>query len=228
MTVEQRLAAALSRVDEVEPTPDLWSRVVHSIEEDRRHRRNVLLAGGAIVAAVVSLVGAGAVALVDRDLGRSVHHPTMVVLETVALVALTLAIGPAIRRFGRGYVQDLWPPGAVMPTALLRLLDIAYHLVFAGYILVTTRFEFSPAAGAGLLANQIGDAVGRIGGLLLLMGLLHAATMMAIPMVALVDNATRAGRALPRWIVVVLAVVGAGIGLFVVPNLIGVLIAGAS
>lgn len=228
MTVEQRLTAALSRIDRVEPSPDLWSRVVHSIEEDRRHRRRVLTTGATIIAAAVTLVGVGAAAVMESDPGRYIHRPTMAALEAVALVCLTLALGPAIRRFGRGYVEDLWPAGAVTPTALLRLLDVAYHLVFAGYILVTTRFEFAPTVSAGLLADQVGDAVVRIGGLLLIMGLLHAATMMALPLVALVDNSTRTGRPLPRWVVALLAVAGAGIAALVVPNVIGILVAGGS
>lgn len=223
MTIEQRLVAALSHVDQVEPSPDLWSRVVHSIEEDRRHRRRVLLTGASVVVAAAVLLAVGAANLADGEFGRYVHRPTMAVLELAALVCLTLALAPAIRRFGRGYVDDLWPARGVMAKALLRLVDVAYHLVFAGYILVTTRFEFQPSGRDGLLADQVQGALGRIGGLLLIMGLLHAVTMMALPLIALVDNSTRAGRPLPRWVVALLAAAGAGIVLLVLPNAIGLL-----
>ena len=39
--VEQRLIDALRSTERVDPSPDLWSRVVHSIDEDRAHRRRV-------------------------------------------------------------------------------------------------------------------------------------------------------------------------------------------
>ena len=42
MNIEQRLLHAFEQADLVEPSPDLWSRVVHSIEEDRLHRKRLL------------------------------------------------------------------------------------------------------------------------------------------------------------------------------------------
>lgn len=44
----------------------------------------------------------------------------------------------------------------------------------------------------------------RAGGLLLTLGVLHAHTLFALPMIALIDNSTRVGKRLPRWLVLVL------------------------
>ena len=93
-------------------------------------------------------------------------------------------------------------------TRLLGLLDLAYFLVFAGYILVTSRLEEPIAYLAVDIGDQLEDALFRVAGLLLAMGLLHALTLVALPVVALVFNSTRAGTKLPRWLVVILIVVG--------------------
>lgn len=224
MSVEQRLVDALRATDRVEPSPDLWTRVVHSIEEDRAHRRRVAASTAITLAIATVLVVAGSSNVVDTPSGRQVRLPAMELIETSALVALVMVLGPAIRRFGRGYAHDLWRGAPDTPTALLRLLDVAYLLVFGGYILVTTNFGFGRSTID--VAGQISDLCWRVGGLVLTMGLLHAATIMALPVVALISNSTRVGRSLPRWLVVVVALIGCLIGLFAVWSIIGFVVAG--
>lgn len=105
--VEQRLADAFAHADRLEPSPDLWSRVVHSIEEDRLHRKRLprtAITAGAVLAAPV-----------------------------------VVALGPAVRRFGRGYASDLFTTSRSTARAMLRLLDLAYFLIFGGYILLTVN-----------------------------------------------------------------------------------------
>jgi hypothetical protein len=143
----------------------------------------------------------------------------MELIETVALIALVAVLGPAIRRFGRGYAHDLWRTTPDMPTALLRLLDVAYLLVFGGYILLTTYFDFGPSVIG--VAQQVEDLCWRIGGLVLSMGLLHAATIVTLPLIALVSNSTRVGRRLPRWVVVLLVLMGLGVGFVAFWALVG-------
>lgn len=206
MSVEERLVHALGRTDEVEPSPDLWTRVVHSIDEDRLHRRRVqrTILGTAMVA--VALVGAGALALVDGRFGTVVRWQVMEVLETIALAFLIVALGPGIRRFGRGYAGDLFTSNRSTADGMLRLLDVAYYLVFAGYVVATTEL-LSPMEVARLtLGDQLDDAGWRIGLLLMAMGVLHAVTLAAMPVLALIVNSTRAGRAVPRWIWVLLVI----------------------
>lgn len=217
MNVEQRLVNALRAGDQVEPSPDLWTRVVHSIEEDQAHRRRVVTSTTAAIGTLIALFVVGAVALTDGPLGRYVRLPVMELIETIALVALVAGLGPAIRRFGRGYAADLWPVTPATATALLRLLDVAYVLIFGGFIFMTVDFDFGsssrPAFDCVLSAvachtvqEQIQDACIRVGGLILMMGILHALTIVVLPVVALVSNSTRVGRALPRWLVIVLVI----------------------
>ena len=238
MNVEQRLVDALRAADQVEASPDLWTRVVHSIEEDQAHRRRVTISTAAVIGTVVALLVVGAIGLTDGPLGRFVQLPVMQLIETVALVALVAVLGPAIRRFGRGYAADLWPVTPATATALLRLLDVAYVLVFGGFILMTVDFNFATTSGPAVncfvsavechtVQSQIEDACIRLGGLILVMGLLHAVTIVALPVVALISNSTRVGRALPRWLVVLLVIASVPILLQTFLALVG-LFAGAS
>ena len=224
MNVEQRLVDALRATGRVEPSPDLWSRVLHSIEEDRTHRRRVLASFAATIAIVAGLAALGVVNLVDAPAGLRVRIPAMELIETITLIALVAVLGPAVRRFGRGYAHDLWPTTPDTATSLLRLLDVAYLLVFSGYILLTAHFDFGWSVID--LAGQVEDLAWRVGGLVLTMGLLHAATIMALPVVALIANSTRVGRALPRWLTTVLIVVASLFGLLALWVAVGVGVAG--
>jgi len=223
MNVEHRLVEVFQTSDQIEPTPDLFSRVVHSIEEDRRHRRRVTRTVSVLAASLLAVVAVGALSIQENRAGLFVHRPTMEFLEVAALTVLLVVLGPAIRRFGRNYAADLWPAGSLTPHLLLRLLDLAYYLVGAGYILASTQFRFGTFEGG--LADQLGDASIRIGGLLLAFGVLHAVTLFALPLIAYIDNATRMGRSFPRWVLLLLIliatllipllpmVVGVGIGM---------------
>ncbi|MGB5756131.1 MAG: hypothetical protein WBM50_04395, partial [Acidimicrobiales bacterium] len=111
---------------------------------------------------------------------------------------------------------------------LLRLLDLAYYLILAGYILLSTEFDFADADKFGLLAGQLGDAATRLGGLMLILGLLHAVTLIALPVVALIDNSTRVSRPLPRWLVVAIGLAAGGGALLAIPSLIAIMVAGTS
>jgi hypothetical protein len=228
VNVEQRLVNALRSAEPVEPSTDLWARVVHSIEEDRAHRRRVVRSVGAAIGVLAVLVVVGWLGLTDGEAGSFVRPAVMEAIETIALLTIVAVVGPAIRRFGRGYAADLWPASPGTATQLLRLLDVAYFLVFAGFILLTADFDFTALAElCGLfgdcvtLQHQIQDALGRTGGLLLVMGLLHASTIMVLPIVALVSNSTTAGRPLPRWVVVLLVLMGLGVGFVLLNGLIG-------
>lgn len=206
MNVEQRLLQAFQTADRFEPSTDLWARVVHSIEEDREHRRRVVRTAVVALAALAALVAAGALAMQESPGTRQgfVHRPTMELLETIGLLTVLLALGPAIRRFGRGYATDLWPSGSVTPTALLRLMDVAFYLVGVGYILLSAEFEFTTTFASDRLSEQLAGASIRAGGLLLTLGVLHAHTLFALPMIALIDNSTRNAKRFPRWLLLVL------------------------
>lgn len=228
MNVEHRLVRALQQTGRVAPSPDLFARVVHSIEEDRQHRRRVIRAAIVLVLTAAAASVVVVTSLRDASAGTFVHRRTFEVLQLVVLTSVAVVLGPAIRRFGRGYAHDLFPATPVTGAALLRLLDVAYGLVVAGYILMTTELSAAGARVSGdLLAEQLSTAAARLGGLLLVLGVLHAATLVVLPAVALVHNSTRLGRALPRWLVVVLALAGIVIGWQVVSTLVGLAVMGA-
>lgn len=224
MTTEERLVTALRHADEYEPSPDLWNRVLYSIEEDRSHRRRLWRTGGAVLAVLVlaAVVGYFSSLNVGRsDLRAHVDWRVLEALETVVLVGLIATLGPAIRRFGRGYANEIFSTSPNTATLLLRLLDVAYYLVFFGYLLLTVRFAAPDSFLLPRLGLQIYEALARVGGLLLAMGLMHAVTFMVLPLVALVFNSTNARRALPRWVTLALIVGGALASLMVLFMLLG-------
>lgn len=239
MSVEQRLVEALRRADQVEPSADLWSRVVHSIDEDRAHRRRVRASLVGTAAAVVALGVIAGSATAEGPIGRFVRIPVLEAVETVALALVVMVLGPAIRRFGRGYAGDLWPAAPDLATAMVRLLDVAYGLVFTGYILLTAEIDatwsapaertrcLSPEVTCTSVGRQFEAVAERLGGLVLTIGVLHALTLAVLPVVALVSNSTRTGRSLPRWLVVGLVVVGGFVGMQVVGGVL-VLLVGAA
>lgn len=202
--LEQRLMSALHAADAVEPSPDLWSRVVHSIDEDRRHRHRVI----AVCAGSLTVLALSVIAVLlslqharFSTLGYRVGWWQLEVVETAVLLTLIAGLAPAIRRFGRGYADDLFPPGDTTGDRLVALLDVAYFLVFGGYVLVSVEFAPTHSYLVWDLGSQLGSSLSRIGGLLLVMGLLHAVTFMALPVLALVANSTRTGHRLPGWVV---------------------------
>jgi hypothetical protein len=205
MNTEQRLLEAFAEAHTFEPSPDLWDRLVHSIEEDRLHRRRVLRS---FLATIGVLVGAALVASLNLQDGTGVYRlPATRIdwrvlegLEAVTLTLLALVVAPAIRRFGRGYVEDILYSSPGSGTRLLNLLDTAYYLLLAGFILMTTQLSPGPAYRLFHLGGQVGDAATRIGQMLLIIGVLHASTLMVLPLVGLVFNANRIGAKLPRWI----------------------------
>lgn len=185
MTTEEQLRDALRQADLYEPSVDLWARVEGSIEEDRHHRRRVVrtLTGVATMLAILS--GFAALSLVGTGSGRSVDWRVMEAVEAALLVAIVLALGPAIRRFGRTLAADVFRTNPATGRRFLLVLDLAYYLVFAGYVMVTTRFARPGALDVGVLASQLEDAAMRTGGLLLLMGVLHVVTVLALPILGI-------------------------------------------
>lgn len=224
MTMEQRLQRAFEEADRVEPSADLWSRVLYSIDEDREHRRRVLRAVIAVAVACVALASLTIASLREGPTGdRYVPWHVMELIELVTLATVAVTFVPAIRRFGRGFADDLWVTQPTTPRALLPLLDVAFALVVGGYVLLTAQFHPTTTATSGV-ARQLREASERLGGEVLLIGVLHAMTMMALPLVALVSNSNRRSRPLPRFVVVLIVIGGLVLG-FVMLQAIGGLIA---
>ena len=191
MSLEQQLTDTLHTADDYVPSADLFAKVRRSIEEDRAHRRRIrsaiLWLGAAAAAVIVYLV-----ATVNVDDGRvDMSFASLELLVTAAMTAIVAVMGPAIRRFGQMYEKQAFAGTPDTGTKVLRLLDIAYYLIFGAYILMTLMFE--PPRGLPPLDRQFTDTLlfetERLGGLFLLMGILHVVLLLALPVAGLVHSA---------------------------------------
>jgi hypothetical protein len=185
MTIEQLLAEALHGADEYLPSPDLFARVQRSIEEDAAHRRRVrralLWAGGGLAVAV-----AWVAAFLDLGSGTAtMPWWTLEILTAAIMVAIVIVLGPVIRRFGSELTRDVFRSNRATSQHFLALVDTAYYLVFTAFILMTTSFS-AQAEWGGRLAAQLEHEIARLGGLLLVMGILHALTIAVLPVMGLV------------------------------------------
>ncbi|RPI23337.1 MAG: hypothetical protein EHM57_04130 [Actinobacteria bacterium] len=192
MTVEERLRSALSGTAGYEPSPDLFAKVRGSIEDDRAHRRRVLrIAAG--VAALTAVIAAWLAVWWDPQPGMAPLPWWSVISAVVAIeVAVVAALRPSIRRLGHVYAEDVFRTNRQTGPRFLALLDVAYYLVFIGYI--SARIPFVPdhvwQFGGGF-PDLLRSGAAMIGGLLLLMGGLHALTIFVLPFTGLVFASIR-------------------------------------
>jgi hypothetical protein len=100
-----------------------------------------------------------------------------------ALVAALLILGPLIKRFGRSYAADVFRANPRTGKSYIILMDVAYYLIFTAYILFTTRFEPDTGWGDTVGAEQLRGETIRLGGMLLLMGILHGANVLSLPII---------------------------------------------
>lgn len=198
MTVEQLLTEALQGADDFVPSPDLFAKVRRSIDEDAAHRRRVRRALTWAAAALAVAVAWVAAFLDIREGTATMPWWAVEVLTVAILVVLVVVLGPVIRRFGQALALEVFRSNRETSERFLALLDIAYYLVFSAFIVMTTNFS-AQTDWEGTLAGQLGGdgELFRIGGLLLLMGILHTLTIAALPFMGLIfaSNWRRAARA---------------------------------
>jgi hypothetical protein len=110
----------------------------------------------------------------------------------VAVVATVLVImGPLIKRFGRAYAADIFRANPRTGKSYLVLMDIAYYLIFGAYLLFTVQWEPDTDWGTEVNAAQLQGSVVRLGGMLLLMGLLHGLNVLSLPLIGRVFTLNR-------------------------------------
>lgn len=100
-----------------------------------------------------------------------------------ALIAALLILGPLIKRFGRSYAADVFRANPRTGKSYIVLMDVAYYLIFTAFILFTTRFEPDAGWSNTVGAEQLRGETVRLGGMLLLMGVLHGANVLSLPIV---------------------------------------------
>ena len=182
--IEDRVRDALRTAgDHVEPNPDLFARVAHSVEADRERRRWRLRCAGRVLV-FTFLLAAGGASASDLRNGRIIM-PWWVLelLTTVVLMAIAVVLGPFIKRFGRSYAADVFRANPRTGKSYLVLTDVAYYLIFVAYILFSINFEPRSAWGDDVVAKQVQSETARVGGILLLLGLLHAANIVMLPVI---------------------------------------------
>lgn len=104
-------------------------------------------------------------------------------LVTVLLVAILLILGPVIKRFGKSYAADIFRSNPRTGKSYLVLMDIAYYLIFIAFILFTINFERDTGWTQEVSAEQLEASTLRIGGMLLLMGILHGLNVISLPII---------------------------------------------
>ena len=100
----------------------------------------------------------------------------------VLLVAIVVVLGPIIKRFGRAYAGDIFRANPRTGKSYLVLMDVAYYLIFAAFILFTVSFTPEPGwedSAAAVLEDQ----VVRVAGMLMLMGVLHGLNVLSLPLI---------------------------------------------
>jgi hypothetical protein len=182
--IETRLRDALvSGAAAVHESPDLFARVRLSIEEDRRlraqRRRRIT-----VFACLVGAIAAVATATTDPDLeqGRLLMDWWVLELITTALlIGIALWLGPLIKRFGRSYAADVFRANPRTGKSFIVLTDVAYYLIFFAYILFTVSYEPKGGWDDVVTPAQLQHETARIGGILLIIGLLHGLNLLALP-----------------------------------------------
>lgn len=182
--VEQRLRDALfDEAGALDESEDLFARVAHSIDDDRRlrsqRRRRI-----AVIACLVGALVAVVLATTQRTKGELVMDWWILELVWfVGMVGLALWLGPFIRRFGKSYAADVFRANPRTGKSFIVLMDVAYYLIFFAFILFTVQFEPGKDWGQTVNANQLQACTVRLGGILLIVGLLHGLNVLMLPII---------------------------------------------
>jgi hypothetical protein len=189
-------AAALDESD------DLFARVQLSIEDDRQRRRQRRRRVGA-VACLLGALGAVVAATTERRHGEWLMD--WWVLEAIwfaAMAGLAVWLGPFIRRFGKSYAADVFRANPRTGKSFIVLMDVAYYLIFFAYILFTVQFEPADDWAQTVNADQMRVTAVRLGGILLIVGVLHGLNVLLLPVIGRIltlnrrlDEETPPGRA---------------------------------
>jgi hypothetical protein len=180
--LETRLHDALGDAgSHTHPSPDLFARVVGSIADDRARRRRVR------TIALLWVVGVAVIALLTVTLTpkdeEGLHMPWWILelATNVVLIGIALWLGPFIKRFGRAYAADVFHDNPQTGKSYIVLTDIVYYLIFTAYILFTIRVD-APAYYRGEVhPDLVKVELVRIGGILLIIGVLHGLNLVIMP-----------------------------------------------
>ena len=200
--LEDRITKAL-RSSPTTPSSDLFDRVVDSIEADRRRRRILALVGLAVAAGLAAATTA-VLTLTPRYPDGALAMPWWIVEVGTTLVLALLAVwlGPFIKRFGRAYAADVFHDNPMTGKSYIVLTDVVYYLIFAAYILMTATFaptaEWNNSSTGTVTSDQVQAAAIRVGGILLVIGVLHGLNIVLMPVLGRLFSLNRSLSGAPR------------------------------
>jgi hypothetical protein len=182
--IEDRLRdALLGGASQVRESPDLFTRISLSIEDDRVRRRQ-RRRGAAVLGCLGGALAAVLFAVTDLKQGELLMDWwTLELLTTVFLIGLALWLGPFIKRFGRSYAADVFRANPGTGKSFIVLTDVAYYLIFLSFILFTITFDLPSDWDGVVNGAQLKHEVSRVAGIVLIMGLLHGFNILALPVV---------------------------------------------
>ena len=112
-------------------------------------------------------------------------------ITIVVMVAMVGVLGPLIKRFGKSYAADVFRANPRTGKSYLVLMDFAYYMIFGAYILFSIKWEPDSGWEQQVNAEQLQGSVVRIGGMLLLMGLLHGLNVLTLPVIGRIFTLNR-------------------------------------
>ncbi|MEV0799118.1 hypothetical protein AB0I34_15565 [Kribbella sp. NPDC050281] len=180
--VERRLYDALDPAATRPPAPDLFERVLGSIADDRVRRRRILRTAAILIVAI-SLLTAMVLLFTPRTVTGDLLLEWWILelFANVLLIGLALWLGPFIKRFGRAYAADVFHDNPQTGKSYIVLTDIVYYLIFTAYILFTISFQPREDWANFVVPAQAGFEAARLGGILLIIGVLHGLNIILMP-----------------------------------------------
>ncbi|TDO67440.1 hypothetical protein EV651_103352 [Kribbella sp. VKM Ac-2571] len=189
--VERRLHDALGPGESPPPAADLFDRVLGSIADDRIRRRRIRRSAVLGTVAVLLLVAIVLLVTPRKNGHLLMDWWILELLTTGLLIGLALWLGPFIKRFGRAYAADVFHDNPQTGKSYIVLTDIVYYLIFTAYILFTASFEPRESWGLGVLPAQVGFEAARVGGILLIIGVLHGLNIVLMPVLGRIFSLNR-------------------------------------
>jgi hypothetical protein len=190
--LDQRLRDALTvGAAGVTDSTDLVERMRQSITDDRLLRRQRHRRAG-ILLCITGAITAIAAATIERREGELVMDWWILeVIWFAVMVGLAFWLGPFIRRFGKAYAADVFRANPRTGKSFIVLMDVAYYLIFFAFILFTVQFEPASDWDSTVNANQLQACTVRLGGILLIVGLLHGLNVLTLPVMGRIFTLNR-------------------------------------
>ncbi|NND01677.1 MAG: hypothetical protein HKN91_02725 [Acidimicrobiia bacterium] len=192
MSIDERIQEALRAGSAaVTDSGDLFERVQLSIADDRLLRQQRQRRTG-VVLCIAAAAGSIAAATTNRRQGDLIMDWWILELIWFAgMVGLALWLGPFIRRFGKAYAADVFRANPRTGKSFIVLMDVAYYLIFFAYILFAVKFEPDSGWENTVNANQLQASTVRLGGILLIVGLLHGLNVLTLPIMGRIFTLNR-------------------------------------